>query len=181
LVGMGLINLVLTSAFHTSSSIVGSGVVLFLWCSKPLYFCPRYANLSAISRVLYLEASNAFGGAFGGLRNGIDAGSLFCGGVARLDGLAASCSFSLIGRTLFWPVRSSSSRILAINCSCVHASYPAMPFRCGCNCRNCIRRGTLESLWKLRLVQNSLWSERWNSGKAENDAEDFCIVWWGTQ
>lgn len=57
---VGNINLVFISAFHSTSSIVGNGVVLLAWCSKPLNFWPRYANLRAISRVECFVGSNAF-------------------------------------------------------------------------------------------------------------------------
>ncbi len=40
---------------HNTSSTVGLGVSVPLACSKPLYEAPRYANLSAMCRVEYLE------------------------------------------------------------------------------------------------------------------------------
>jgi hypothetical protein len=55
-----------TNAFHSSSSIVGSGVALFAWCSYPLYVPPRYANFRAMGRVVYLLGLKARG-ALGGL------------------------------------------------------------------------------------------------------------------
>ena len=54
---LGNINLVFVNAFHSSASTVGKGVMLLLWYSNPLYRFPRYANLSAIRRVLYLDGS----------------------------------------------------------------------------------------------------------------------------
>ena len=54
---LGNISFVFTSALHSSPSIVGKGVLLLAWCSNPLYFCPKYANFSAIRRVVYLLGS----------------------------------------------------------------------------------------------------------------------------
>lgn len=56
-VSFGKISLALLSAFHSSSSIVGSWVVWPQWCSNALYLFPKYASLRAISRVEYFEGS----------------------------------------------------------------------------------------------------------------------------
>ena len=76
-IGVGKIRRALMSASQIFSSTVGNGVTFPMWCSKPLYFLPRYASLSAMKRVLYLLGSKAFSFlAF-----------LFCFGVASLIGV----------------------------------------------------------------------------------------------